>query len=453
MFFSIIMSLIFIISLSFQNMVVFGDDTKGQNLPLDGLTINEFKIVDKDHGNVEIDISYAMENDPTAFSNAMCEDQSNSFVKLSLDFTYNNSNPIKEGDTLTIPATYGGSQPPFAELPLLDGSGNVLGTWKFTGTSFDIKFGGDFINNNTIQTLNATLSTGWIKNVVSAQPKTFNKGERVVKQGIIGNKPFTIAYEKYYVVAAPVGETDERIIKYGSTATDSQITWVYVMDNDYIRKNVPGSGVKDFYLPHFLENNGEYNPDSYAGIYIEDTIAEARSNRVAVMLGLQETPQLKKGYKKEVADTIMSVAGNILAGALRNKETLDWLEKLFGKIKQKIYSESISKQGTTTSINEKMEAMIPAGKIASLSTGEMVGILAKGFENDDEFKTSAISGKINLDMKAIKREEKNYVEMPTYYSFNDKTGKCRKYEVLMTNFRRINKEVELIVNEFVKNEK
>ncbi len=204
--------------------------------------------------------------------------------------------------------------------------------------------------------------------------------------------------------------------------------------------NLPSAIVADEFPTTYLHN-------------IEDIIAEARSNKVAVMLGLQETPQLKKGYKKEVADTIMSVAGNILAGALRNKETLDWLEKLFGKIKQKTYSESISKQGTTTSINEKMEAMIPAGKIASLSTGEIVGILAKGFENDDEFKTSAISGKINLDMKAIEREEKNYVEMPTYYSFKDKTGKCRKYEVLMTNFRRINKEVELIVNEFVKNEK
>ncbi len=42
--------------------------------------------------------------------------------------------------------------------------------------------------------------------------------------------------------------------------------------------------------------------------------------------------------------------------------------------------------------------------------------------------------------------------MPVYYSFVDKTGKNRKEEVLMTNFRKINKEVELIVKEFSKNE-
>ena len=93
------------------------------------------------------------------------------------------------------------------------------------------------------------------------------------------------------------------------------------------------------------------------------------------------------------------------------------------------------------------------GKIAALKTGEMVGMIAQGEENDtEEYKTSAISGKINLDMKAIKQEEKNYVKMPEYYSFVDKRGIDRKNDVLMTNFRKINKEVELIVNEFTKDE-
>ena len=130
---------------------------------------------------------------------------------------------------------------------------------------------------------------------------------------------------------------------------------------------------------------------------------------------------------------------------------MDWLEKLFGKIKQKSYSQSISQQGTTTSINEKMDFMIPAGKIAALKTGQMVGMIAQGEENDtEEYKTSAVNGKINLDMRSIRQEEQSYVEMPVYYSFVDKKGKNRKNEVLMTNFRKINKEVELIVNENIK---
>lgn len=195
--------------------------------------------------------------------------------------------------------------------------------------------------------------------------------------------------------------------------------------------------------------------DEFPTIYIhkiDNVVATARSNKIAVLLGLQEIPQLRQFYKKEVADTISAIVGNIISGSARDKNTLDWLEKMFGKIKQKSYSQSISQQGTSTSINEKMDFMIPAGKIAALKTGEMVGMIAQGEENNtEEYKTSAISGKINLDMKDLKMEEDNYVSMPNYFSFIDKRGVDIKDEVLMTNFRKINNEVELIVNETVKN--
>ena len=191
--------------------------------------------------------------------------------------------------------------------------------------------------------------------------------------------------------------------------------------------------------------------DEFPTIYIhkvDNLVATARSNEVAVMLGLQEQPQLRQFYKKEVADTISAIMGNILSGAVRDKGTLDWLEKMFGKIKQKSYSESISNQGSNMTISERMDVMIPAGKIAGLRTGEMAGMVVQGNNNaTEDFKTSAIFGKINLDIKAIKEEENNYVKMPVYYSFKDSAGNDRKSEILMANFRRINKEVEMMINE------
>lgn len=194
--------------------------------------------------------------------------------------------------------------------------------------------------------------------------------------------------------------------------------------------------------------------DEFPTIYIhkiDNVVATARSKKIAVLLGLQELPQLRQFYKKEVAETITAITGNILSGAVRDKSTLDWLEKMFGKIKQKSYSQSISQQGTTTSINEKMDFLIPAGKISTLQTGEMVGMIAKGRENEtEEYKTSAISGKINLDMKAIKTEEENYVELPNYYSFKNELGVDMKDEILMSNFRKINREVDLVINEVMK---
>ncbi|UWX66187.1 type IV secretion system DNA-binding domain-containing protein [Empedobacter stercoris] len=189
--------------------------------------------------------------------------------------------------------------------------------------------------------------------------------------------------------------------------------------------------------------------DEFPTIYIhkiDNVVATARSNKIAVLLGLQELPQLRQFYKKEVADTISAIVGNILSGSARDKNTLDWLEKMFGKIKQKTFSQSISQQGSTTSINEKMDNMIPAGKIAALKTGEMVGIIAQE-SNTEEYKTSAFNGKISLNMNEIKKEEENYPKLPVYYSFVDHNRINRKEDVLMTNFRKINREVELLVNE------
>ena len=64
---------------------------------------------------------------------------------------------------------------------------------------------------------------------------------------------------------------------------------------------------------------------------VENLIATARSNKVAVLMGLQELPQFNQQYGKDTAATITAVIGNVLSGSVRNKETLEWLERLFGK--------------------------------------------------------------------------------------------------------------------------
>ncbi len=178
---------------------------------------------------------------------------------------------------------------------------------------------------------------------------------------------------------------------------------------------------------------------------IENLIAQARSNLTAVLLGLQELPQLKQQYGKETAATITAVVGNVLSGSVRNKETLEWLERLFGKVKQVGESLSIDRTKTSISLNEKLEPLIPAGKIASLKAGEMVGILAADAVEKftGQYETSAVNCRINLDLKAIKKEEQGYRELPVYYDF-----KSRKEEVLLQNFDKINSEVQEMVRQF-----
>ncbi|MDB5087874.1 MAG: Type secretion-system coupling protein DNA-binding domain protein [Mucilaginibacter sp.] len=188
--------------------------------------------------------------------------------------------------------------------------------------------------------------------------------------------------------------------------------------------------------------------DEMPSLYInkcDNLIATARSNRVCVCLGLQEIPMLNQQYGKDTAAVLTSVIGNVISGSVRNKETLEWLERLFGKSKQIGESLSIDRNKTSTSLNEKLEALIPAGKIASLNSGEMVGVIAADAQEKftGAFETSAINCRINLDMEAIKREEKGYKALPTFYDFGGKLD-----EKLRQNFNQISQEVQEIVLAF-----
>lgn len=178
---------------------------------------------------------------------------------------------------------------------------------------------------------------------------------------------------------------------------------------------------------------------------VENIISQARSNRVACILGVQELTMFRQQYGKEAAATITSIVGNVLSGSVRDKETLEWLERLFGKVKQIGESLSIDRTKTSLSLNERLEPLIPAGKIASLKSGEMVGILASEAveKYTGQFETSAVNCRIDLDLEAIRKEEEAYPELPTFYDFNG-----RQDEILLQNFYRINDEVKEIVSRF-----
>jgi hypothetical protein len=85
--------------------------------------------------------------------------------------------------------------------------------------------------------------------------------------------------------------------------------------------------------------------------------------------------------------------------------------------------------------------------MASLNTGEMVGLIAADVQEvyTGRFETSAINCKVNLNAADLAAEEKGYRDLPIYYDFGD-----RKDEVLRENFMRINSEVDAIVESFRK---
>ena len=152
--------------------------------------------------------------------------------------------------------------------------------------------------------------------------------------------------------------------------------------------------------------------DEFPTIYlnnIDNLIASARSNKVATCLGLQDFSQLKKDYGKDQADVIMNITGNILSGQVTG-ETAKQLSERFGKIMQDRTSLSINRMDTSISRSKHLDNAIPASKIAGLSSGEFVGMIADDPDCKIELKT--FHGEIQNDHEALKKEQNNYKPLP-----------------------------------------
>ena len=152
--------------------------------------------------------------------------------------------------------------------------------------------------------------------------------------------------------------------------------------------------------------------DEFPTIYfngIDNLMATARANRVATTLAVQDYSQLKKDYGKEQAEVIMNIVGNVISGLVVG-ETAKLLSERFGKIIQQRESISLNSSDTSVSKSTQLDAAIPASRIAALSSGEFVGMVAD--DPDQKIDLKVFHSEILNDHDAIRREESDYVDIP-----------------------------------------
>lgn len=152
--------------------------------------------------------------------------------------------------------------------------------------------------------------------------------------------------------------------------------------------------------------------DEFPTIYfngIDSLIATARSNKVATTLAVQDISQLKLHYGKEQADVIINITGNVIAGQVTG-ESAKQLSERFGKIMQDRLSLSINSNDTSITRSKQLDSAIPPSTIASLSSGEFVGIVADDPDNKIELK-SFFCEVIN-DHEALKNEQSQFKSLP-----------------------------------------
>ena len=175
---------------------------------------------------------------------------------------------------------------------------------------------------------------------------------------------------------------------------------------------------------------------------LDNLIATARSNKVAVCLGFQDFSQLKRDYGDKEAAVVMNTVGNIVSGQVVG-ETAKNLSERFGKILQKRQSITINREDKSTSINTQMESLIPASKISTLTQGMFVGAVADNF--NERIEQKIFHCEIVVDAEKVKREEQAYKPIPVITDFTDADGNDRMKEMIQENYNRIRAEVRQIV--------
>ena len=175
---------------------------------------------------------------------------------------------------------------------------------------------------------------------------------------------------------------------------------------------------------------------------LDNLIATARSNKVAVCLGFQDFSQLRRDYGDKESKVIENTVGNIFSGQVVG-ETAKTLSERFGKVLQKRQSMTINRNDKSTSISTQMDSLIPASKISNLSQGMFVGAIADNF--DERIEQKIFHAEIVVDSEKVKRETTNYKKFPKITDFQDEDGNDRMEETIQANYIRIKEDIQQIV--------
>ncbi len=177
---------------------------------------------------------------------------------------------------------------------------------------------------------------------------------------------------------------------------------------------------------------------------LDNLIATARSNKVAVCLGFQDFSQLVRDYGDKEAKVVMNTVGNIFSGQVVG-ETAKTLSERFGKVLQKRQSITINRQDKSTSINTQMDSLIPPSKISGLTQGMFVGSVSDNF--DERIEQKIFHAEIVVDNEKVTAETKAYKPIPVITDFTDENGKDCMRDMIHSNYNRIKEEVKQIVKD------
>lgn len=228
---------------------------------------------------------------------------------------------------------------------------------------------------------------------------------------------------------------------------------ILCVGNNPDRQNIYGAalGLYNSRIVKLINKKGQLKSgiiiDELPTIYfkgLDNLIATARSNKVAVLLCFQDFSQLKRDYGDKEAAVVMNTVGNIFSGQVVG-ETAKTLSERFGKVLQKRQSMTLSRSDKSTSISTQLDSLIPASKISTLTQGMFVGAVADNF--DERIEQKIFHCEIVVDNEKVKAETARYKKIPQITDFTDENGTDHMKQVVQENYERIKAEAGRIVAE------
>lgn len=143
---------------------------------------------------------------------------------------------------------------------------------------------------------------------------------------------------------------------------------------------------------------------------LDNLIATARSNKVAIVAGAQDLSQIVRDYGEKEADVIVNTVGNVFSGQVKGR-TAKMLADTFGKVHVKKTSLSINDRDAShgMNVNTQLEDMIPASVISTLSQGTFVGQVADNW--GEEIRQKFFHSRVMANEQVLSNKA-NYKEIP-----------------------------------------
>ena len=176
---------------------------------------------------------------------------------------------------------------------------------------------------------------------------------------------------------------------------------------------------------------------------LDNLIATARSNKVAVCLGFQDFSQLTRDYGDKESKVIQNTVGNVFSGQVVG-ETAKTLSERFGKVLQQRQSMTINRNDKSTSISTQMDSLIPASKISNLTQGMFVGAVSDNF--DERIDQKIFHAEIVVNSAMVSAEMKAYQPIPVIVNFTNEVGSDNLKETIEANYRKVKEEILSLVD-------